>query len=305
MLTNTKRILKFGWQGFTRNKGLSFAVLFIMTISVFVVTSLLVFNELSSFLIKEIEKKVDVAVYFKKDIPESDILKVKEELYNFQGEIESVEYVSKEKALETFKQKHKNDPVYLKALEEVGDNPFLPSLNIKAKNPQLYAKISSFLTEGEFGSMIEKVSYYENEKVIQRLFSLTSGVKKGGIILSVILGILVILITFNTVKLTIVALKEEISTMKLVGASSGLIKGPFLVQGILYGVISVLICDILFFALIFFLNDSAVGWFLGFDLLSYLKENTFMIILSQVVFASMLGVFSTLFAVRKYLKDTE
>ena len=150
MLTNLKRIFRFGWQGFTRNKGLGFQVIFIMTVAVFLITFLFLFQGLSDFLITQAQKKVDISVYFHRETPEEEILEVEKELYKFSGEVESVDYVSKEKAQELFIQKHQGEPLYLQALKEVGENPFLASLNIKAKNPTQYAQISEFLTHGPF-----------------------------------------------------------------------------------------------------------------------------------------------------------
>ncbi|MBZ9572968.1 permease-like cell division protein FtsX [Patescibacteria group bacterium] len=302
MFTSLKRVLKFGWQGFLRNKGLSSQVIFIMTIAVLVITSLFIFKELSNFLIAEAQKKVDVSVYFKKDTSEESILEVKEGLYKFSAEIEDVQYTSREKAQEIFLQKHKDDPLYLEALEEVGENPFLASLNIRAKDPTFYAQISNFLTQGIFKNLIEKVSYYENKKIIDRLFALTSNIKTAGILLSLILGILVVLITFNTVKLTIFTSKDEIATMRLVGASNWFIRGPFLVQSFLYGIFAVLIADLIFFGGLSFLNSGLENWILGFNFLNYFQENFLFLILIQIGFAFALGTFSSLLAVRKYLK---
>ncbi len=302
MFTSLKRIVKFGFQGIWRNKGLSLQVIFIMIVAVFVLTSLFVFNELSNFLIARAQEKVNISVYFKKDVGEEEILEVKEGLSKFSNGIESVSYVSKAQAKETFIERHKNDPLYLSALEEIGDNPFLASLNIRAKDPTFYAQISSFLTAEPFGGLVEKVSYYQSEEVIKKLFALTSNIKQGGIFLSAFLVVLVFLITFNTVKLTIFSFKEEIATMKLVGASNHFIRGPFLIQGFFYGIFSILIVDIFFFAILSIMNPDLQTWLFNFNLLEYFKENFSMILIWQIVFAFFLGVVSSFFAVRKYLK---
>ena len=302
MFTNLKRILKFGCQGLLRNKGLSLQVIFIMTVAIFVLVSLLISNELSNFLIAKAQEKVNISVYFKKGISEQKIFEIRKELYKFSKEIELVDYVSEEQAKQIFLQRHKNDPLYQEALEEVGSNPFLASLNIKAKNPTFYAQISSFLTEGPFKDSVKKVSYYESEKVIDKLFSLCSNIKKAGFFSSVFLVILVFLITFNTVKLTIFAFREEISTMRLVGASNWFVRGPFLVQGFLYGIFSVLIVDIIFFAGLSILSFDLQTWLFDFNLLEYFKENFLTIFVWQIIFAFVLGVVSSFFAVRKYLK---
>ena len=159
MCTSFKRILKFGWQGFWRNKALSAQVIFIMMITVFVLTSLFVFKQISGFMIEEAQKKVDVSVYFKKEVVESRILEVKEKIETFSNEIERVDYVSTESAKESFIEKHKDDALYMTALANVEGNPFFASLNISAKTSDQYAYIASFLEEAPYVSLIEKVSY--------------------------------------------------------------------------------------------------------------------------------------------------
>lgn len=302
MFISFKRILKFGWQGFWRNKGLSSQVIFVMAIVVVFGTSLFLFREISFLLIEEAQNKVDVAIYFKKEAPEESILAVQKELSDFKEKIKSVHYVSRVEALESFKQRHQGNKTYLTALEEVEDNPFLASLNIKAYTPEHYAFISNFLEEGIFRNLIERISYYENEKVINRLFALTSQVKTTGLIASLFLGLLVILITFNTVKLTILASREEIETMRLVGASNWFIRGPFLAQGVLYGIFAVLIVDVLLLILVFSFNTKLATWLLNFNVLAYFQNNLLAILLAQFASTVFLGIVSSYIAVRKYLK---
>ena len=302
MFISLKRVLKFAWQGFLRNRVLGLEVMFIMAIAVFLITSLFLFQGISDFLIKEIQNKVDVSVYFKETVLEEEILSVERDLYKFSNEIESVEYISREKALENFIEKHKQEPIYLEALEEIGYNPFLPSLNIKARDPSYYAPISNYLNQESLQGVIERVSFFQNKKVIDKLSSITANVKTVVISLSLILGLLAVLITFNTIKLTIFTSKEEISTMQLVGASSWFIRGPFVIQGIFYGIISVLTVNLLFLITFAFFSYRLETFFLGFNLLNYFQMNFLPLLLIQIAFAGILAIFSTLLALHKYLK---
>lgn len=302
MFTPLKRIIKFGWQGFWRNKELSGQVIFIMAVAVLLGTCFFVAREIGFRLIEEAENKVDVAIYFKKEAPEESIFAVQEQLTQLKEQIKTVDYVSKTEALENFRQRHKAEPPYLSALEEVEGNPFLASLDIKATGPQYYAFISSFLEEGIFRNLIDKISYHQNKEVIDKLFSITSKVKTWGLILSLVLGVLVVLITLNTVKLSIAGSEEEIATMKLVGAPNWLVRGPFLVQGILYGVFAVLVVDSLLLATFYFLNTQLEGWFLSFNILKWFQGNFLTLVLAQLALAIMLGVISSSLAVSRYLK---
>ena len=302
MFTSFKRILKFGWQGLWRSKGLSLQVMFIVAIAVFVWTSLFFSKAIGNQIIVDLEKKIDIAVYFKKDIEENDIFEVRDELAEFSGQIETVNYISKEEALNSFRAKHEGDSLYIQALEEIEDNPFLASLNIKAKQPGQYAEISAFLQGDIFSDLIERVSYNKNKQVIDRVFSIIANAKTIGVGIGILLSILVLVITFNTIKLCIISKKEEISTMRLVGASNWFIRGPFLVQGVLYALFSVFIVDVLFLVSFIFFNNQLANWFLDIDFLVYFRQNVLLIIGFQIISASALGAFSTLLAVRRHLK---
>ncbi|MCX6791064.1 MAG: permease-like cell division protein FtsX [Candidatus Gribaldobacteria bacterium] len=300
-----KNIFRFGWANFYRNKLLSFQVIFVMVVVVLTVTSLFLFKGLASYLIGEIEKRVDVVVSFKREASEEDILKVKEKLYSFSQDIENIDYISKDRALELFKEKHVNDPVYQQALNELQDNPLLASLNVKANNLKSYADITGFLEKNEdFASLINKISYNDttHKQAIEKLILITNGVKQAGITIGVILSLLVILITFNTVKLSILSFKDEITTMKLVGASSRFVRGPFVIQIFICGIFSVAIADLIIFCGSFYLNNKISTWLSQFNILNYFQGNLLFLVAIQISIVIILGFISTWLASRKYLK---
>ncbi len=302
MLTIFKRILKFGWQGFWRNKTLSLQVIFIMGVVVFSISFIFLFEKIGKFLTTEAEEKVDISVYFKKDASEETMLQLKEDLLTLTDTVKDVDYISKQEANEIFTQKHKDDKFYLEALGQVEGDPFLASLNIKAYSSKNYASIDSFLQEKQADTFIEKISYSKNKEVIDQLFYITSNVKKAGFIGGGAIALLVILITFNTIKLTIISIKDEIVTSRLVGASNWFIRGPFLVQSFLYALTSVLLFDVIFVLFIVFINSKMQTLFLDFNLLTVLKQNGLLLLGVQIVFTVFLGTISSLLAARRYLK---
>lgn len=302
MLTSFKRILKFGWQGFWRNKTLSLQVIFIMGVVVFAISFIFLFEQVGNFLIAQSEKKVDISVYFKKDASEEKMLELKQELSMLSSQVKSVDYISKQEANEIFIEKHKDDKFYLEALSQVQEEPFLASLNIKAFSSENYAFIDNFLQAKQAESFIEKVSYSKNKEVIDQLFYITSNVKKAGLVGGIAVALLVILITFNTIKLTILSIKDEITTSRLVGASNWFIRGPFLVQSVLYALFSVLLLDTIFVLFAIFLNTKMQTLFLDFNLIAVLKQNGFYLFATQLIVTVFLGAISSLLASRKYLK---
>ncbi len=302
MFTSLKRILKLAATDFSRNRGGSFAAIFVLVITISLVTSLFLFQGISQFLISQVQEKIDISAYFKDDTTEEDVLGVKVELSKFSSEVQDIQYISKEQALQRFTERHEDNPDFMKALEEVGGNPFLASLNIKTRLPSQYEKISNFLETGQFRSLIEKVDYYQKKPIIEKVFSATSTINNLGIGLSIVLVLVAVLVVFNTTKLAIYNSKEEISTMRLVGASNWFIRGPLITQGAICGFFACLICLLILSSLTFFLSPKLEVLLPGFNLFNYFIANFWTVLLIQVVFGMGLGIISSFIVVKKYLK---
>jgi len=300
MLTSLKRIIRSGWLNFSRNSGLSLATIFIMVMTISLITSLFLFRDITQFLISGLQEKVDISVYFKEEVSEEDILRFEEEI-NKIPEVKNVEYVSRQAALERFIQRYKDNPVIMESLAEVG-NPLLASLNIKAREPSQYMTITNFLETSPYKNLIDKVDYYQRKPVIERIFSITSTINKTGILFSLILAILAILVAFNTIRLAIYNSKEEISFMRLVGASDWFIRGPFLVQGAISGFAAALITLLIFTGVLFFLSPKLEILFPGLNIFNSFVGNLGVLFLIQIFTGAGLGVVSSIIAIRKYLK---
>jgi len=304
MFTSIKRIFKSGWQSFSRDGDIAAANIFIMTMTILLATSLFLFKDISQILISAIREKADISVYFKTAAQEEDILNIQGELSKI-PEVKDVEYVSKEKALEDFIQRHKDNQVLMGSLEEVGGNPFLAALNVRAFEASQYQAVVNFLDatlEPVYQNLIEKVDYYQRKPVIERIFALTSGAGKVGIFLSIVLAIVAILVAFNTIRLAILNQAEEIKIQRLVGASNWFIRGPFLVQGAISGIISTLISLLIFALICWFLGPKIEFLFSGLNVWKFFTGNFFTIILIQLSTGILLGAISSSIAIRKYLK---
>ncbi|KPJ73520.1 hypothetical protein AMJ48_01000 [Parcubacteria bacterium DG_74_1] len=301
MFTSLKRVIRSGWQGFFRDGGLSIATVFILLLTITLATSLFLFHGLSHLLISSVEEKADISLYFKEEALENDIFEFREELARI-SEVKEVKYISQEKALADFTEKHKDNPVLMASLAEVGRNPFLASLNIIASEPGQYQAITDFLETSDFTALIEKVDYYQRRSVIERIFSLTSTINRSFIFLSIILSLVAILVTFNTIRLAIYNSREEIKIQRLVGAGSWFIRGPFLVQGVLAGILAALICLLTFSLIIWSLSPRVETFFTDLDISQFFVTNLWQIILIQFVTGILLGVISSFLATRRYLK---
>lgn len=301
MLVSLSRIIKYGVQSFLRNGWLSASTISIMILALIVFEGLILFNFVGHQSIQSIKEKVDISVYFKSNVPEDSVLSVKRSLEGLQ-EVKGVTYVSREDALKEFKERHKEDETIVQTLEELDENPLLASLNIKAEELQQYETIASYLETASLKDIIEKVTFAQNQLVIERLSSLIKTFNKAIIVLTVFLGLLAIVVTFNTIRLAIFANREQIGIMRLVGASNSFIKGPFVVEGILYGVISAVISFLILLPVVGFISPHLSKFVHEINLSSYLASNWDKLLLYQLAFALALAILSSAFAIRKYLR---
>ncbi len=305
MLIHAKRIIKSGWKSFVRSGFTSLSSILIMTITLFVVTSLIFVQAALNSSLNDIREKVDVTVYFIPGADESSIKKVEESLSKL-PEIKDISYTSSSEALSNFKDKHSNDYLTLQALDELNDNPLGASLNIKANDPSQYESISKYfendnaLSKGAL-TIIDKIDYSQNKLVIDRLTSIINGAKSLGFIVSFVLIIISIIITFNTIRLIIYMSREEISVMRLVGAGSKYVQGPFIVSGILVGVASAVLTVLLFIPISIWLGNHMTD-FIGINLYNYYKSNFLQLFIIMLGSGILLGGISSFFAISRYLR---
>ena len=316
MLTYLKRIIKTGFINFWRNGFLSFASIVILTLSLTSFGAIMFGGAFGRTLIEEVKNKVDINVYFTLNAQESDILDLKKTIEQL-PEVDKTEYISKDQALTNFKEKWKDNTSILQGLDEVGYNPLGAVLNIKAKEPSQYAGISRFLESKnslskDGDNIVDKVNYKQNQKVIDRLGRIITFIEKTATIMVIIFVIISIIITFNTIRLVIYNSKDEISVMKLVGASNSYVRGPFVMSGILYGIFSGFLTLVILFLFSYY-SDLAIlkiaGVHSSTDLgliinifSQYFLSNfgeIFIIIMSSGI---ILSAISSYLAVRRYLK---
>lgn len=301
MLTTLFRIIKYGFLGFWRNGWLSMTTLSILILALLVFEGMLVFNVLTKTALTSLQDKIDISIYFKTNTPEDEILKTKKSLETL-SEVKAIEYISRDKALESFKSRHQDDPTIAQSLDELEDNPLLASLNVKANNPKEYVIIADYLNGASFKGWFEKVTYAQNAVVIERLSKIIDTTEKGGLILIIFLTFIAVIVTFNTIRLAIYSNREEIGIMRLVGASNSFIRGPYVVEGIIYGLISGIISIIIVAPIIYFISPYLKIFIPEINLWSYFGLNFFILLGYQLLFGVSLGIISSSIAVRKYLR---
>jgi len=216
--------------------------------------------------------------------------------------VANVEYISQDDALATFKERHKDDPVILQSLEELGYNPLSAALNIKAKNPQNYEGIANYLEKEVSPEFIDKINYSQNQVIIDRLIKITDTVKKGGLVLALVLALVVFLITFNTIRIAIYSNRESIGIMRLVGATSSLIRGPYVIQGFIIALAASILAMIILIPLMYSIAPSFNNFIPEFNIVSYFWSHFFYLFGIQLLVGLILTTISSAVAIRKYLR---
>jgi cell division transport system permease protein len=303
-MTVLRRIIRAGLLNFKRSGLVSWAAVLIVTITLSVITIIIFLQAILNFSLSQIKDKVDVTIYFTVGAPEEKIQSLQASLANL-PEVREVTYTSAEEALKIFEERHKNDYPTIQALEELGANPLGAYLNVKAKEVSQYESIANFLRSDNAlvsgsASIIDKVNYHQNKVVIDRLNTIISGAQKLGFLLTLLLVIISIIITFNTIRLTIFISKEEIAVMRLVGASKMHVRGPFMIEGAIYGVVASLITMFIFWPATAWVGSNMSN-FLGIDMYSYYLSNFLQIFAILLLSGIILGIISSYLAARRYL----
>lgn len=301
MLLVTYRTFKESLTNFWRNGWLSLAAVSVLLLSLYVIGTLYVTVVTADNVLSSVEGRINISVYFKSDTPEDQILQAKSQLEN-NAEVQSVEYISKDQALADFKASNANEPVIMQSLQEIGTNPLLASLVVKAKNPNDYQDIANYVAGAPFSGEVSRVNYAKNKDVIDNLNAIVSRIKKVGSILAVIFGVVSVLIIFNTIRITIYTHRQEIEVMRLVGASNTYIRLPFIFEGVLYGVAATFLATILLFFTVHFVSPYAAAVLPSEGLMSIYLGSFWPLVGLELVFGIVLGVLSSLVAIRKYLK---
>lgn len=297
------RVVKAGFTNFSRNFWLSATATLVMVITLIILTLTAFVYNVTNVASSQIQKRVDISVYMKPEVSEQQILAIKSKLEQL-PQVASVNYVSKDQALASFKDFHTkiNDQVPLAALEQLDTNPFPATLQVKTKQLQQYQQVADTLNQADYQPYIESVNFEKNKDVIDRLSRILGMVKKVGSAVAIALCAIAALVIFNTIRLTIYNRREEVEIMKLVGATNWYIRWPFIIESVLYAFVASVITIIITVPIFHYLLPR-LSSFIGASLTDYRYAfNLGIIFLAQLIVALLLGIGSSLIAIRRYLR---
>jgi cell division transport system permease protein len=300
--TVVKRLVKSGITNFFRNIWLSVAATSVMTITLFIISTILVLYTLTAVSLTNIKDKVGITAYFNSTVSETEILNIKDELSHVGG-VKSIDYIPKNLAKDKFIAAHQDDPLLIETLSEFSesDNPLPASFAIKANDLPDYATISNSLHSERYSTYFSKIR--DNSVVIDKLKRIIDIITKAGIGLTIIFIIVTIMVMFNTIRLTIYNRREEVEIMRLVGATNWYIRGPFLIESILYGLLATIISSGVIIALLYVWSKPIANYLqLSSVAVTTVPRLSYEIIALNLLVGVVLGILGSSIAIRRYLK---
>ncbi len=304
MLTGIRRIVKAGFVGFWRNAYVSLASVFVITVALFVIGSTMFIDQLLTTSLQSLQSKVDINVYFVPSASQDEVDAIRTAVAAL-PDVAAVTYTSREEALARYRERNQNDEIAMQALAELDENPLGANLAIQARETSQYENIARFLEERRDSAtqtpVIDEINYERNKESIDALTNIIGAVEQASIATMLVLIVAAVLITFNTIRLAIYTAREEISIMRLVGASNMFIRGPFMLQGVMYGLVAGVFSLMIFYPIMVWLGPRTEAFF-EFNLFTYFISNFSYIFGVLIGIGVVLGLISSVLAVARYLR---
>ncbi len=301
IFTGAVRAIRLGFLNFWRNKILSLATIVVIAVILFIFNIILAVHTIADQALNTLSQHLDINVDLRGDIEFYDAQNFKKTLEKIPG-VQDVQYRSKEEALDIVAKTHPETVELYKKFSL--KNPLPPSLIIRLQKPEVYNDVQNFLKKSEYRSLLANSELNGQNKDSVVLSAVGKNLANmNGFVGQIIFWIVLIfvlggaLVIINAIQLTIYTRRNEISIMRLVGASPGFISMPFIFEGILYSLIAVLLS----FLLLLFLSqsiqikDSNLWNF-------YASMNLGKIFLSELGATMILGVASSILAIEQYWK---
>jgi cell division transport system permease protein len=302
------RIFTTARKNIKRNKWLSLSTIFVSTIVIAISSFFIASAIFAQRGVKYYEQKAQVIIFFKKDAPESEILLLRDKLFDPEL-VEGIDYISQEDALEIYKEDFADNP---DLIATVTADSLPPSLEVRAESiDSLIEIIEKINIEKETNAYIDEVMYFRD--VVDNLKSLSRIIGIGSIILISALLIITISLIRITIGFNINAHKEEIEIMHLVGSTDKFIKLPFILEGFFYGLaggfLGATLLILPWYVMIYYTQNTDFAFWIN-QLLTDLDLGflgslnlTFILVyyLAHMLAGGLLGIVSSYSAVKKYL----
>jgi cell division transport system permease protein len=302
------RIIRTGIANFFRNSSLAVAAIAVMVITLTIILFSVVTSATMSHTINQIADKINISIYLDDSTTTQQTDTLISKLQKL-PQVKSVSYISKDQALAEYKAENSNNQALLTAIDETG-NPLPASIQVDPVDPSHVSQIQNVLNEPSTVQLEDPqagTSYSGDRKAaIDQIAHATDILKQVGVVAVVVFALVSMLIIFNTIQMAIFNRRDEIQIMRLLGASTWFIRGPFVVESITYGLLSALISvgiiDLLFVVASSALKASSLG-LLDINYANHYFYGNFPLLLTlQLALGIVIGAVSSIIATRRYLK---
>lgn len=296
------RIIKFSLQDIFRNIWLTIITITILLLALFSINMLISVRLISDNAVSAVKEKINISLYLKADTPENEILALKNQI-SHSDKVREVTYISKQTALDSFRDKYKNNQAVLIALKELGRNPLSPSLTIAPKdfnNSNLLINELKMLDN----QIIESRDFSDNSIILGKINNITKRVNQVGLFIIALFILTSFLVVYNTIRVAIYTHRQEIEIMRLVGASNLFIYMPYVFSAFIYSVLSIAIIIGVFYPFLSLLQPYLEVFFTDYNIniLAYFIDNFLLIFGAQFLVILFINVFTSWLAVRKYAR---
>jgi cell division transport system permease protein len=300
------RSFKFALQSVWRNFWLTIVTVIIVTLAMSSVSFLLVFNLVANNVVDSVKAKSEIYIDLTEDAKQAQVEFLVVEL-NKLPDIREVVYITPIETLERFRETHEGDEVILASLDSLSVNPFTGSLKIAVNDIEKFDSLLTELSKDEYGQILEisNSEFFEAKDLLNVISDYSKKIEKLGFGISLFFVIISIIVVFNTIQMGIYSHREEIGIMKLVGASNWFVRSPFIIESIMYSILSVFLMMAIFYPFVVYVQPH-IDNFLGeytLNLLDAISTNFVWVFSLEVAIAILITVISSLFATSRYLDE--
>lgn len=300
------RMCRYGINNFTRNAWLTIAATAVMTITLLIIFVTAVAHNVLTDTVDSLRDKVDMSIYVKTDTSDDAIGQIRTDLQNLPS-VTDVRYITPAEAREEFVRANANDADMIDAVKEAV-NSFPGTFRVKVLDINDTTELASFVNDNQ--TLQENIDPNrspsfagERRSSIQAIGRTASFAQRAGIGASAVFVVISMLIIFNTIRMAIFNRREEIHMMKLIGAEKSFIRGPFLVEAMVYGFIAALIASGVGYAALVVSAPSLKDYQINIQpTLDMLTLYAGFALLAMIVIGAIIGIISSLLATRRYLK---
>ncbi len=300
------RMCRYGINNFTRNAWLTIAATAVMTVTLFVIFASFTARNILQDTVSDIRDHVSMSIYVSSGTSTSDATQIMQALRQLSS-VTDVTYTSPDQARASFAQANSNDTATLNAIEQA-TNKFPGTFNIKVKDINNTTQLSNFvasnsLVKADIDPAHAPSFAGDRRQSIQVIARAVDFTQQVGIIASLIFVGMSMLIIFNTIRMAIFNRREEINMMKLIGAERSFIRGPFVVEAMVYGFFAALIATGLGFFALYSIAPTLRSYQINvqptIDLVTFYMA---FVLLAMIAIGALIGIISSLLATRRYLK---